>query len=226
MFLYQPSSRSVTHQKSCLTCFHEVLRRSGEKSTARREGGPLECRVTQSSPLSPTSFTVKPQRLIKGSLHLLPEMMHFFPETPCKKRCKSNLMSSSAVWMSFRLKDSGRVPCGSVRMDQSLTEGPPTPPQSGLPVSLGSGHHLLLQGWPQGCLWVFTLASLRVQPWLHLKNLEKNTNTEYFCYVCLTSFHATADCREGGAPAPVICKLTMMCDLNRKQAPCGPLLYF
>lgn len=102
--------------------------------------GPLECRVMQGSPLSPTSFTVKPQRLIKGSLNLLLEMMCFFPETPCKKLgYRSNLMSSSSVWMSFCLKDSGHVPCGSV-----ISHSPRVPPQDGLPASLDSGHHLPL----------------------------------------------------------------------------------
>ena len=158
VFLYQPSSGSITDQKSRLTCFHEVLGRRSEKSTESREKRHLECRVTKGSPLSPSSFTVKPQRLIKGSLNLLPEMMRFFPETPCKKLgCRSNLMSSSSMWMSFCLKGSCHVPCGSV-ISHWLRAPPPTalPPQGGLPASLDSGHHLPLQGWPQGCLWVLS----------------------------------------------------------------------
>ena len=127
VFLYQHSSGSITDQKSCLTCFHEVLGRRSERSTESREKRHLECRVTKGSPLSPTGFTVKPQRLIKGSLNLLPEMMLFFPETPCKKLgCRSNLMSSSSMWMSFCLKGSCHVPCGSV-ISHWLRAPPPLP---------------------------------------------------------------------------------------------------
>lgn len=159
VFLYQPLSGSITDQKSRLTCFHDVLGRSSEKSTESREKRHLECRAMQGSPLSPTSFTVKPQRLIKGSLNLLPEMMCFFPETLCKKLgCRSNLMSSSSVWTSFCLKDSGCVPYGSVisHWPRAPPSPPAPPPQGGLPASLDSGHHLPLQGWPQGCLWVLS----------------------------------------------------------------------
>lgn len=36
VFLYQPSSRSVTLQKSCMTCFHEILGRNNGKPAQRR----------------------------------------------------------------------------------------------------------------------------------------------------------------------------------------------
>ena len=101
-----------------------------------RKGGPLKCRVTCSSPLSPTSFTVKPQRLIQRSLNLLPEMMLFFPETLCEKLdCKSSLMSARAGWTSFLLKDYGCV-SGWFHEDISVTDW--ELPQGGLPASLDS----------------------------------------------------------------------------------------
>lgn len=104
------------------------------------KGGPLKCRVMWSSPLSRTSFTVKPQRLIKRSLNLLPEMMLCFPETLYKKLdCKSSLMSASAVWTSFLLKNYGCVP-GWFHEDISVTDW--EFPQGGLPASLDSRHLL------------------------------------------------------------------------------------
>lgn len=64
-------------------------------------------------------------------------MMFFFPETPCKRLgYKSNLMSASAVWTSFLLKNYGRAP-GWLHDRLSVTDWELS--QSGLPACRTQG---------------------------------------------------------------------------------------
>lgn len=153
-----------------------------ENQLKGEEGELLKYRVTQSSHLSPTSFRTKPQSLIKRSLNLLPEMF-FFPETPCKRLgCKSNLMSASAVWISFLLKKYGHVPGWFHELYQSRTESSPRVASQQVWIQ-GTSHNEADPRDVFECLSLLALESLDVQPWHHLKNLKRILNTKLFCHV-------------------------------------------